>query len=121
MTDSTIESVVPLSKSWLNPPSIITKYGSKKAFYNPAERAYELVSSGGEMSFLMKGSVQSPIVHPVFIIHDWNNDEISIRVNGDKLLVNENFRYDFVQKIDRRDLIIWTDLESDKELSVLIR
>jgi hypothetical protein len=121
MTESKIENLIPLSKSWLNSASLITKYGCKKAFYNQAERAYELISSGGEMSFILKGSVQSPIVNPVFIIHEWQNDDIAIVLNGDKLIENQNYRQDFVQKIDRRDLIIWMDLRSDKEMSILFR
>ena len=121
MTQSKAEDLVPLAKSWLNPPAIITKYGSKRGFYNQAERAYELVSSGGEMSFILKGSAQSPVVNPVFIIHDWQNKEITINLDGNQLINNENYRWDRVQKIDRNDLIVWIDLQTEKEVSILLK
>jgi hypothetical protein len=121
MTESNITDLIPLSRSWLNPPPIITKYGSTRSFHNPAERAYELVSSGGEMSFILKGSSQSPIVNPIFIIHDWKRDGISISIDGKKLVANENYCWDLVHKIDRTELIIWIDLKSDKEVNVLLK
>jgi hypothetical protein len=120
MTEQTIKDVVPISKSWLNPPTLITKYGSKRSYYNRAERAYEIESSGGELSFTLKASAQSPIFNPVFIIRDWQGTGIDINADGARLEEGAAFRSDFVQRIDGKDLIIWMDLQTEKEVSIVL-
>jgi len=121
MTEKSIDDVVNISKSWLNPAPIITKYGCTNAFYNPAEKAYELISSGGEMSFMIQGSGQSPVINPVFLIHNWDKKGISITIDGTNLKEGEDFRWDNIRKIDGSDVILWVNKKLHSKSEIILK
>jgi hypothetical protein len=121
MTENNIDDVVNISKSWLNPAPIISTYGSNNAFYNPAEKAYELISSGGEMSFMIKGSEQSPVINPVFLVHHWDKKGVTITIDGAELKDGEEYRWDFIRKINGTDLLVWLDKKFSSKVVFIIK
>ena len=72
------------------------------------------------MSLMIKGSEQSPVINPVFLVHDWDKNGITIKVNGTDLIENEEYRWDEIRKINGKDLIIWIDKQLHSKSDIVL-
>ncbi len=117
MTNKPVEELIPVVKAWSNPADIILVEKSHSASYTPEEKAYTINLSGevSSLDFTLKGSEDSPIVNPAFVIENWGNAGLEIMVNGEKIERGKNFRYGLRESLDNRDLIVWLRMESEEE------
>lgn len=113
LTDKKAEQLVPLTQSWLNPPELKLKNGSRNAFeyhgYDPSERAYQLTCTkqGATLEFELVGSKDSPLVNPALVIKNWG-------VHGVEARQQEDFRAGTRAGDEGVDLIVWFRKESNK-------
>ena len=69
------------------------------------------------LDFALKGSADSPNVNPAFVIENWGDSDLELKVNGEVVEHGQDFRYDLRESLDSRDLIVWLRLESNDEVS----
>ena len=102
MTQGSAEELVPLAKSWLNAPKmIISSEGFKGGNYDEAERAYILEKTAGDdnsLEFILKGSVESPVINPALIIKNWGDHLATINVDGKSLVQGKDFKQGIRQR-----------------------
>ena len=107
VTDSSLEKLLPLEKSWNNPPEIDRLEGATGARYVPEERAFHLYAESSKVSFYLLAADQTPAVNPAFVIHNWKEDKVEISFNGVRLPKDKNVRTGFVDTSKGRNLIVW--------------
>jgi hypothetical protein len=121
MTDKTAEELLPLARSWYNPPQI-KKSVNLKALYDQAQRAY-ILSVENELKnveFIIAASEESPVVNPAFVIQDWGNKDLSLKINGREISRGKDFRYGRVEKLESNDLVVWIRYESMKPVEITL-
>ena len=57
------------------------------------------------------------MVNPAFVIENWGNAELVLKMNGEKIERGPDFRYGLRESLDNRDLIVWLRLEAEKDVS----
>jgi hypothetical protein len=121
MTDKTAEQLLPLARSWYSPPQI-KKSANLKARYDQAQRAYILSVENESMNieFNIVASKESPVVNPAFVIRDWGNKDLSLKINGREISRGKNFRYGRVDKLESSDLVVWIRYESMKPVQITL-
>lgn len=120
MTDKSVEEMVEVVKSWSSPAELATDDGDINAIYKPEEKAYELSFEGekASLAFSLKGSEESPIINPAFVILGWGSDDATLELNGKLIERGKDFRYGKRESLEKRDLILWLRLESRDEVSI---
>jgi hypothetical protein len=124
-TEGDAESLVSLGRSWLLPPKLIIKNGAEGAHYDLTQRCY--VVSGLEngiekkLHFILDANPDSPIVNPAFIVENWGNREAEILVNGKMVSQGNAFRYGHIRRINRYDLVVWIQLETDQSAEIIVQ
>jgi hypothetical protein len=125
MTKGKAEELVPLAKSWLNSPEmVITSKGFKGGNYDEAERAYILEKTAGDdnsLEFILKGSIESPVINPAVIIKNWGNRQASLTVNGKKMKQGEDFKQGIRKSLEGDDLILWIRLNSKTPVEISLK
>ena len=113
-TDQPASSLVSLARSWNQPPTLDKAQGCESKGYDQAQRAYRLAAKAKPISFTLRGSKDSPIHNPCFVIENWDSDRGSrVTINGKEVKVGKTFRQGIVRDTDgRRTMIIWLELES---------
>lgn len=117
MTDQPADSLVSLARSWNYSPELkLFSNGYINRFFSKQERAY-LIEKVQENVDTLKFNIQagrgSPLVNPCFVIKNWNRNNIEINMNGANLS-SKNYRYSYRNTTKGFDLIIWTDLTTEK-------
>jgi len=123
LTDEPITSLVPLARSWNRPPAVTDVKGCNSDGYSKEQRAYQLTANASELSFTLDGSENSPVVHPCFVIKNWQSRAVkaSVKINGKCLPVGKDFRQGLIRDTDgTQTMVIWLKTESTKPLKVLI-
>jgi len=115
-------SLVPLGRSWLLPPKVIVKNGADDALYDLTQRCYVIsglkTRSEGKLLFILAADSNSPVVNPAFVVEDWGNREAEILVNGKMVSRGKSFRYGHIRRINRYDLVVWLQLETDQAVEI---
>ncbi|MEM6928379.1 MAG: LamG domain-containing protein [Myxococcota bacterium] len=81
-------SLVDVARSWRNAPAVRRRSGLRDGDYDVDQRAYTFVRTGDEMAFTVDASPESPMVHPCFLIRDWNDDRPAV-VRADGSVVDD--------------------------------
>jgi hypothetical protein len=126
LTEKSVEELVPLAKSWLNPAEL--KLSQSGAFtskdFDPTQKAYCLdckdKSESTPLSFELKGSSDSPVIDPAFVINNWGRRDVELKVNGRNIQKGADARWDYQENIDGCALVIWLKAEYQKPVSVSI-
>jgi hypothetical protein len=121
MTDKTAEQLLPLARSWYNPPQI-KKSANLKASYDQAQRAYILsVENESEnIEFNIVASKESPVINPAFVIRDWGKNDLSLKINGKKISRGKDFRYGCINRLESSDLVVWIRYESVESVEIIL-
>ncbi len=121
-TNKPISALLPLAKSWCNPPALTGTVGCTTRGYNKVQRAYVLEAEFASMSFTLNGSGNSPIVNPCFVVKGWgSNDKASLELNGKDVPPGRNFRQGIVRDTDGEQmLVVWIKADSEKPMEVSI-
>jgi len=114
-TDQPTSSLAALAKSWNLPPMLTETRGCESKGYDQPQRAYLLTGQAGPMSFALKGSKDSPIHNPCFVIEGWNSENASrVTINGQLAKPGKAFRQGIVRNAGgKTTMIIWLALESN--------
>ncbi len=117
LTDSPIEELVPLARSWNHPPELkVIKGNVKNKGYDKFQRAYvlECKAGAGKVRMQMAGSKKTPIVNPAFVFKGWGNKDVIVKI-ADRIF-EEGLHYwkGYEKKIDGTDLVLWFDGASEE-------
>ncbi len=124
MTNKSYESLVDLSKSWNRPPEVeLSSSAYDSEGYDFSQRAYifKSMSTNDRLNFDLKGSANSPIVNPAFVINNWLGDEASLRIDGNIIPRGKEFRQGIEHNINgSKTLIIWIRYNSNETINITI-
>jgi len=117
MTDKPAGELASLAKSWLNPADLNVLSGGISNGYDKSQRAYILEAKGDRMTFEIKGSSDSPIVNPCFVISNWKGEDAAVSVEGRE---PEDVRIGYPRMVTDKDLIVWLRMESENKVRFVI-
>lgn len=122
LTDKPITELVPLARSWKNPPELRDTKGCSSEGYKMEERAYHLVAEKDEMSFSINANDSSPLVNPCFVVKDWNSQQKAvITIDGKKDSSDKKIRQGIVRDTQGKPmLVIWIETEMKKPIEMTI-
>ena len=123
MTDQPAEKLLPLVRSWSQPPELkLAGDGYKNLGYDPAQKAYVLKCEkpGAGLAFEFIANGQSPVVNPALTILGWGKADAKLKLDGKMVSRGENFRWGHRQTIDGDDLIVWLKADSILPLKFLL-
>jgi hypothetical protein len=123
LTEKAPEDLVPLAKSWLEAPGIHKKSpGFETMGYDQAERAYIIhifeKNNPSTIKFRLGANPEHPLVNPAFVITDWGEAGLDLKIDGKSLKRGKNFRYGHRNTPHGKDLIVWLKLEGTKALEM---
>lgn len=125
MTKDKAEELVPLAKSWLNPPEmVISSQGFEGGNYDKAERAYILEKTAGDdnsLELILNASAESPLINPAVIIKNWGNRRASLLINGKNIKQEEDFKQGIRKSLEGDDLILWIRLDSKNPVEISLK
>jgi hypothetical protein len=124
MTDDTATDLIPLAKSWLQPPVLRVPDGIATARYDPTQRAY-LVSLNKEgdhdvLRLQLECSQEHPAVNPALVISGWDGSPVKVSLNGREAIAGKDFRAGFVNKENARELVLWFDVRTGDALEITV-
>ncbi len=120
-TNKPVEALIPIVKSWCNPPKITDIKGARNNGYKKEQRAYHLSASSDNISFKINASENNPIVNPCFVIKNWKHDRVTLKLNGKQVTSANSFRQGMVYDTDgEKMLVTWTLLKSEEPVEVSI-
>jgi hypothetical protein len=123
LTEKAPEDLVPLAKSWLYAPGIHKKSpGFETMGYDQAERAYLIhifnKNNPSTIKFRLGANAEHPLVNPAFVITDWGDAGLELKIDGKSLMRGKNFRYGHRNTPEGKDLIVWLKLEATTALEM---
>ncbi len=118
-TNQDITMLVPLAKSWKNPPQVTAVDGLESFGYDKDQRAFVFKSLGQSMSFTINASDYQALVNPCFVIQKWSSDKkAGLKINGSSLKKGATFRQGIVRDTDgTQTLVIWLEEKAYKPVS----
>jgi hypothetical protein len=122
------EELTILASSWLAYPRLLMEgleISYTRITYDQAQRAYIIPredSGPGDFEFALGNyeeiegefSVPISIVNPAFIIKNWGNSEVEMKVNGEVVKVGKDFRVGYEITQNGTDLVLWLKMKSQK-------
>ncbi len=118
-TDEPVTSLIPLARSWNNPPAITDTTGCGFDGYKQEQRAYHLTAGSGKMSFSVNASEKSPLCNPCFVISNWGGGRTAqVKING-RLPAETDIRQGVVWRTDGVEtLVVWMQKTATEEITV---
>ncbi len=126
MTDKPISDIIPLARSWNNPPEItLTSDDFDKKGYDKIQRAFVFskkdTKAASELNFAIEANKDAPVKNLALVINDWGEFDAEVRINGLKMKKSKLLRIGYIERMEGRDLIIWFMLETNKPLNIAIK
>lgn len=122
MTRLDAADLVSLAKSWETPPELNVTEGNYNTLgYDSSEKAYHLERAGTEtapFAFSLSADGEHPVVNPAFVVRNWGEAEVVVKLDGKDVERGETFRFGHRHTLTGTDLIVWLMVESVQELSV---
>lgn len=116
MTTGSIETLVPVARSWCRPPGLTT---STQAYvsvgYDRSERAYRVRARRPGVEPLvarLAASDASPAHHPVLVVEGWGDGPARLEIDGTAARPVTDYRIGHRRRLETTDLIVWTSIES---------
>ncbi len=117
MTDKPAGELASLAKSWLSPAELTVLSGCSSNGYDKSQRAYVLEAKGDRMTFEIKGSSDSPVVNPCFVISNWIGEDAAVTVDGRE---PENVKIGYPRMVTDKDLVVWLRMQSENKMKFVI-
>ena len=122
MTTKPLEAMLPAAKAWLTPAALrVDGGGYERASFDPAQRAWVIPSrekrSDGKVSLQLHGTENAPIYHPAFVIENWGSGDVTVRLNGKRLGVDE-VRVGHRERLEGTDLLLWLPASSASVMQI---
>lgn len=119
-TQNEIGSLTSLARSWSRPPKLFVKSEGVDGQFDSTQRNYVIASSKDEeitnLEFSLQANDESPVVNPAFVIKNWGDNQIRLKVNGKEISQDKAFRIGHIRRINQYDLVVWLELESNSEI-----
>ena len=123
MSNSDDDDLVQLAASWIHPAELRLFAGNFKVEgYDKSQRAYVLtaLNGAGTLSFKLLAERESPVANPAFLIKDWGNSPVKLKLNEQFIERGEQFRSGYISNVNGTDLIVWLKLKSDEPVKILL-
>jgi len=113
LTDKSAEELLPLGRSWYNPPDF-KGARSVKGKYDPTQRAWVIQLEKGteKCSFQLLASETSPAINPAFLVKNWGRYNAGVEVNGKPISRSKALRIGHIETLEGTDLIVWLKFRS---------
>jgi hypothetical protein len=119
MTEKKAPELVPLARSWLQPPGLSLATG--QARYEPAERAYVirgLAPAGVEGT--IHADEQHPSIKPALVLHGLRLERPVVQIDGKPLEQGAGFQHGTIKELDQWKTVIWLNREFFEETALRI-
>lgn len=119
-TNAKPESLIPLAKSWNDPPTVTETNGCELTGYRQEERAYHLRAQSNKLSFTMKGTYEKPIVNPCFVVANWRSGKKAVvKVDGKVISSGKMSRQGIVWDTEgKRKLVVFLKLKAENRVTI---
>jgi hypothetical protein len=118
LTAEGVGGLLPIAKSWLNPPSVKLRTSDYEDHgFDRTERAFVLArrqSSGKPLDLVLEASAEAPIVNPAFLVKNWGDRKVRVRVDGQLVAESKDLRSGITHRLDGADLVVWVRRTSSK-------
>jgi hypothetical protein len=106
MTNKKTQDLLPLARSWLQPPVLTVTSGQAK--YEPAERAYLVTGIAvGGMEATLHASQEHPAIKPALVLNGLRLERPIVQVDGKSLAQGIEFQHGTVREMDQWKTVIW--------------
>ncbi len=121
-TQDKIGSLTSLARSWSRPPKLVIQSGASDSQFDSTQRCYVISSSNKQeiekLKFSLQANSDSPVVNPAFVIKNWGDHNVRLKVNGKKIPQGKAFRIGHIRRINQYDLVVWLELESNTIIEI---
>jgi hypothetical protein len=126
MSDRPFDDVVGLARSWSTPPEVtIRGVGYANAHYDRSERAYYVdrnaSPSSSPLTATLSGSTASPIRNVALVVRNWGDADPRLTIDGTAVPRGSRFRYGHRRTLDGSDLILWIEIQQNRQVMLQIR
>ena len=122
-TDKPVESLLPLAKSWINPPEMkVISQGYKSSGYDMTQRAYvisKVVKKVRPLSLELVPAANATLYNPAIYIKNWGESKLLLK-SGQETLTRNKYRAGYVRRPERTDLVIWLKMEAKKPVKITV-
>ncbi len=124
MTTEPIESLIPLARSWNNPPTVkILSKGFDYLGFDQYQRAFQFENNTKTkqiLEFEIIGSKNSPIVNIPVVIKNWKSVSAAIEINGRPTVQGKDYTFGPVSSLESDDMIIWINFKSESTVKIKV-
>ena len=114
MTNKSIESLIPLAKSWKMPPKVGEVQGTSEVIYSKEQKAFLAEADAEKLSFKILASKESPIVNPAFVVSNWDQGKTQVLINGKEMSDKDlKIGYEWDARGEVR-MVIWLRYKSNE-------
>jgi len=117
LTDKTAVEMLPLVRSWSNPPELTVEGNAFTAQgYDPTEMAFHVTATDGAQPLKAKiaASEKSPVVDPAFVVNNWGYGGATLTIEGKTIEPSKDFHIGHRERLEGTDLIVWFRHEASK-------
>jgi len=119
MTNKKAQELVPLARSWLQPPSLAVAAG--QARYEPAQRAYLIRgTAAGGMEGTLQADQEHPALKPAFVLKGLRLERPVVQIDGKPLEPGSDFQHGTVRESDQWQTVIWLNRDFSQETKLRI-
>lgn len=112
-------SLVPLARSWNQPPEISAITGCQAAAYRKECRDFPLVAEKESMSVKIAATGESPLVNPCFVVRNWGHDGAA-QVETRATAVKEVRQGVIIDTDGTKTMVVWLELIATSDVTVTI-
>jgi hypothetical protein len=126
LTAGTGTELVPLAKSWSNPPVIKTNGSEnyRNDGYDPSERAYKItcLEKGHPEKLVIElvANPDSPLINFCLLVENWGKYCPQVAINNRPLTKNEEFQFGHRLSPAGTDLLLWVKFEDTNPIEINI-
>ena len=125
MTNQDPKTLVALARSW-NYPAVLklSAGGIENLGYDYTQRAYLLDAKGqgNDIRVTLDGSKESPIVNAAFVIRNWKNAGLNLKINGRNINRGKDFRYSLEYDVEGNPtMIIWIKYQAENKTEIELK
>jgi hypothetical protein len=125
LTTKTVKELLPLAKSWSNPAKIEIKGDDfVSEGYDPTDLAYHVrikePLESVKLEMKVRANDDSPLVNPAFVVNNWGDSNVELKLNGRTLKRGKDFRFGHRDRLEATDLIVWVRYESQEDTAFVI-
>jgi len=118
-TKQTVSRLLPLAKSWVQPPAIAALSGCTALGYHKETRDYRLVAERESMSVRIDASEESPIANLCFTIRNWGRHGAA-RLETKGAGAKDVRQGTVVDTDGTKTMIIWVELDAKSPVNVTV-